>query len=253
MRATLAVHILAGTLAVLLGFVALYAAKGGTLHRRSGMLFVYLMVAMATLGMVITIVRGVAPVANIPAGLLTITLVVTALTTVRPEAGARWLSIGAMLVLLAVGLASLTFGARALANGGRLDGIPAFPLFMFGVVGLLAAAGDLRVLRSGARRGGARLARHLWRMCFALFIASLSFTGQLPKRFIPKQYHFPVLFSLPTLAVLVTMLYWLWRVRSRRAFRGITIAGAPGVRRGTPGHDARVDAAAPSGSQLLSS
>jgi uncharacterized membrane protein len=229
MQATLIVHILAGTLAVLLGFVALYAAKGGTLHRRSGVLFVYLMIAMATLGMVITIVRGVAPVANIPAGLLTISLVVTALTTMRPEAGARWLDVGTMLVLLGVGLASLAFGAVAVANGGHLDGIPAFPLFMFGVVGLLAAGGDLQVLRSGARRGAARLRRHLWRMCFALFVASLSFTGQLPKRFIPKQYHYPLLFSLPTLAVLVTMLYWLWRVRSRRPSRSIAVGGTPGA------------------------
>ena len=213
MNATLSLHILAGTLAVLLGFVALYAAKGGALHRRSGLLFVYLMVVMATLGLVISIVRGVAPVANIPASLLTMALVVTALTTVRPEAGGRWLSIGAMLVLFAVGVTSLLLGATALARGGRLDGIPAFPLFMFGVVGLLAAAGDLQVLRFGARRGSARLARHLWRMCFALFVASLSFTGQLPKRFIPKQYHVPLLFALPVLAVLVTMLYWLIRIR----------------------------------------
>lgn len=227
MQTTLIVHILTGTLAVLLGFLALYSAKGGALHRRSGLLFVYLMVAMATLGMVITIVRDVAPVANIPAGLLTIALVVTALTTMRPEAGARWLDVGAMLVLLGVGLASLAFGAMAIANGGRLDGIPAVPLFMFGVVGLLAAAGDLQVLRSGARRGAARLRRHLWRMCFALFVASLSFTGQLPRRFIPKQYHYPLLFSLPTLAVLVTMLYWLWRVRARRLSGGVRVGAIP--------------------------
>lgn len=229
MQATLLVHIVTGTLAVLAGFVALYAAKGGVLHRRSGLLFVYLMIAMATLGMVITIVRGVAPVANIPAGLLTISLVVTALTTMRPEAGARWVDVGAMLALSGVGLASLTLGVLAVANGGRLDGIPAAPLFMFAVVGLVAAAGDLRVLRSGARRGAARLGRHLWRMCFALFVASLSFTGQLPKRFVPRQHHHPLLFSLPTLAVLVTMLYWLWRIRARRPSRRATVRGAPGA------------------------
>ena len=41
----------------------------------------------------------------------------------------------------------------------------------------LAAAGDLHVLRSGMPRGGPRLARHLWRMCFALFIAALCVWG----------------------------------------------------------------------------
>jgi uncharacterized membrane protein len=226
MRATLLVHILTGTLAVVVGYVALYAAKGGTLHRRSGMLFVYAMIVMAALGMVITIVRGVSPAANIPAGLLTITLVVTAFTTVRPSAGARWLHVGAMVVALAVGTVSLTFGVEALANGGRRQGIPAFPFFMFGVAGLVAGAGDLRVMRSGARQGAARLARHLWRMCFALFIAALSFSVQLPK-FIPKPYRVPALFALPILAVLVTMFYWLWRLRTRRSVRGLVMAGAP--------------------------
>jgi hypothetical protein len=225
MNATLALHIVTGTAAVLLGFVALFAAKGGTLHRRSGLLFVYLMIVMATLGMVITVVRGVAPVGNIPASLLTISLVVTALITVRPTAATRWVSVGAMVVLLAVGVGSMILGATALARGGRLDGIPAFPLFLFGIAGLLAGAGDMHVLRFGPRRGSARLARHLWRMCFALFIASLSFTGQLPKRFIPKQYHMPVLFSLPVLVVLITMCYWLWRLRGRRPVRRIAMEG----------------------------
>ena len=225
MHVALTLHIGTGIAAVLLGFVALYAAKGGALHRRSGLLFVYLMVIMAALGMVITVVRHVAPVANIPAGFLTIALVVTALITVRPAAAPRWVSVGAMLVLLAVGVGCMILGAAALARGGRLDGIPAVPLLMFGVAGLLAAAGDVHVLRFGARRGSARLARHLWRMCFALFIASLSFTGQLPKRFIPKQYHFPILFSLPVLAVLVTMCFWLWRLRGRHPVRRIAMEG----------------------------
>ena len=39
----------------------------------------------------------------------------------------------------------------------------------------LAATGDVRVMRFGMPRGGPRLARHLWRMCFALFIAAGSF------------------------------------------------------------------------------
>jgi len=171
-RMTYLVHILAGGLGLLCGYVALYATKGATLHRKSGMLFVYAMLTTAVLGMVIAAGRDVAPAVNIPAGLLTSYLVVTALTTVRPPAaGSRWLDMDAMLVALAVGLTSLTFGFEALANGGKRNGMPAFPFFMFGAVGLLASVGDLRMIRSGALRGGSRLARHLWRKSFALFIA----------------------------------------------------------------------------------
>ncbi|MFN2565241.1 MAG: hypothetical protein ABR499_09565 [Gemmatimonadaceae bacterium] len=226
MRVTLVVHILAGSLALVSGYVALYAAKGGPLHRKSGMLFVFAMLPMAVFGMTIAAVRGVAPAVNVPAGLLTSYLVITSLTTVRPlPAGSRWLHIAALLVALAVGLTSLTFAFEAIANGGTRNGMPAFPFVMFGVVGLVAGAGDLRVIRSGALTGAARLARHLWRMSFALFIAALSFfIGQA--RVIPEPVRIPALLALPVVAVLATMLYWLWRVRVRRTFRHIVRVGA---------------------------
>jgi uncharacterized membrane protein len=215
MKTTLVAHIIAGGLGLITGYVALYAAKGGTLHRKSGMLFVYAMLTMSACGLVIAAGRGVAPAINIPAALLTSYLVITSLTTVRPLAsGGRGLDVGAMLVALAVGITDLMFAFEAFANGGSRKGMPAFPFVMFGVVGLLCVIGDLRMLRSGALRGAARLARHLWRMSFALFIAALSFfIGQA--KVIPAAIRIPPLLALPVLAVLVTMFYWLWRVRRR--------------------------------------
>ena len=57
---------------------------------------------------------------------------------------------------------------------------------------------------------------------FALFIAAMSFfLGQA--KVIPKPIRIPGLLALPVLAVLVTMLYWLWRVRRKRAFRGTVV------------------------------
>lgn len=220
MRVTLFVHIVAGGLGLIVGYLALYSPKGGGLHRKSGMMFVSAMLTTAVCGMVIAAARGVAPAINIPAGLLTAYLVITALTTVRsPAAQSRWLGLAAM-VAMAVGLTSLTFGVQAVANGGTRNGMPAFPFFMFGVVGTLASAGDVRVMRSGALRGAPRLARHLWRMCFALFIAALSFfIGQADV--FPKALRIRPLLAFPVLLVLVTMLYWLWRVRIRRSLRGI--------------------------------
>jgi hypothetical protein len=217
MGMTLLVHIVAGGLGLVSGFVALYAAKGATLHRKSGMVFVYTMLTMSTAGIVIAASRGAAPAINIPAALLTAYLVTTALITVRPPVpGGRWLDLGAMLVALAVGLASFAFGFEAIAGGGTKDGIPAFPFFLFGVVGVLASVSDLRMIRRGRLEGAPRLARHLWRMCFALYIAAASFfLGQADE--IPEPLRIRPLLALPVLAVLVTMLYWLWRVRSRRA------------------------------------
>jgi hypothetical protein len=218
------VHIVAGALGLVTGFVALYATKGASLHRSGGTLFVYAMLTMAMLGTAIAIVWGPAASINVPAGLLTTYLVMTGLTTVRTRPGARWLDLGLLLIALGVAMSMLWLGIGALSRGKSMG--LAIPAFIFTTIALLGSAGDVRVLRSGALKGAPRLARHLWRMCTALMIASLSFSVRLP-RLLPKPLRTPVVYSLPTLLVLVTMLYWLWRVRSKRSPRGIVVA-APG-------------------------
>ena len=221
MRMTLVVHVIAGSLGLLSGYVALYASKGAELHRRAGIVFVCSMLTMATAGFTIAIARGVAPAINVPAALLTSSLVITALTTVRPSSVmSRRIDTAAMITLLATGLTSLAFAVQAFANGGQRNGMPAFPFIMFGLAGTLAGAGDLRILRTAPLRGARRVARHLWRMSFALFIAALSFfIGQA--KVIPEPIRIMPLLALPVLAVLVTMLYWLWRVRVRKSLRGL--------------------------------
>jgi len=218
MRMTLAVHIIAGGLGLLTGYVALYTAKGATTHRKAGIFFVYAMLLTSVLGIVLAGAKDKAFAINVALALLTSCLVITSLTTVRsPAAGARWLNPSAMLVSLAVGLSTLVFGFEALANGGQRKGISAFPFFLLAVVGLLAGVGDLRMMWSGPLQGARRLARHLWRMCFALFFASLAVFPRVG-RMLPRSARIPLL-VIPVLTVLGTMLYWLWRVRTRRAVR----------------------------------
>ena len=212
---TLLVHITAGGLGIVAGFLALYSAKGAWLHRRSGIVFFHAMVVMALSGAVIAAMRGAE--ASVIGGMLACYLVITALATVRPRGthSAR-LDVG----LLVVALASLVLGFDAVGRGGVREGIPAVVLFKFALVALLACAGDLRVIRSGVLRGTPRLARHLWRMCFALYIAAASFFfGQADK--LPEVVRIPALLAFPVVAVVVTMFYWLWRVRIRKSLTGI--------------------------------
>ena len=55
MRTAYLVHITAGSLVVLFGYVALYLTKGARLHRKSGVLFVHEMLATAVAGMIIEV------------------------------------------------------------------------------------------------------------------------------------------------------------------------------------------------------
>ncbi|HYN87754.1 MAG TPA: hypothetical protein VER55_04455 [Ardenticatenaceae bacterium] len=221
----LLVHILAGGLGIVSGFVALYAAKGARLHRKSGMLFVYAMVTMALGGAVIGALKTQD--VNVIAGSLTAYLVITALTAVRPPAtGSRWLDVGAMLVALAIGLRSVTWGFALLASGeSASDGVPAPLFFVFGAGALWASVSDVRMIRSGGLRGAPRLTRHLWRMCLALFIAAGSFfLGQADE--FPEALRIPGLLAVPVLLPLLAMLYWRWRLRAGRTSAVVLVTTA---------------------------
>ena len=214
---TLVIHILAGSLALLCGYVALFSRKGGTLHRGFGRWFVYAMLTMSTAALVIVAMQGVAPSINVPMALLAAYLVVTSWMTVRPS-DARFRSWHLLAAVFAAGiaLADFGFGLDALARGGTIDGIPAFPFFLFGIIALLASIGDLKLVRAGALQGAPRLARHLWRMCLSLAIAALAFfIGQSDE--FPAALRIPPLLALPMLIALGAMTYWLRRVRIRKS------------------------------------
>ncbi|MGH8249825.1 MAG: hypothetical protein ACREVI_03850 [Steroidobacteraceae bacterium] len=182
------------------------------MHRRSGSFFVYAMLVMATGGLLVAAVRGVAPAINIPIALLTAYLVVTSLATVRPpKSRGRELLIGAMLIAFGFAVAKFAFALDAIAREE-----PPFGYLPSGVIALLAGVGDMRILRSRTLpQGAGRLARHLWRMCLALLIAALSFfIGQSDE--LPEPVRIYLLLALPMVVVLGTMIFWLWRIRTRR-------------------------------------
>ena len=81
----------------------------------------------------------------------------------------------------------------------------------------LAAVFDIWVIRAGGLTGAARVIRRLWRMTLALLIAAMSFAGQ-PKAIPPFLRHSPLVVP-PALAVLVSLIYWLIRIRLAPALR----------------------------------
>lgn len=206
-------HIAAGAVSLATGYVALYSAKGSKFHRKAGMAFYFAMLAMCGFGGLIAGLKDVAPALNGSAAILTAYFVLTGVSTVRPAlTGPRWIPTVLLLAALGVGLLDLSFGIQAIANGGARNGMPAFPFFLFGITALIGVAGDFHLRGAGSLSGAARMTRHLWRITFALFVAALSFFLGQAKVF-PKPVRIPGLLALPVLAVLLTMFYWIWRVR----------------------------------------
>jgi hypothetical protein len=229
----LPVHIVAAGLGIVAGAVALSAAKGAWLHRKSGMLFVFAITVMCASATILAAMAG--QTVNVIAGLLTAYLAITAMTTVRPpSARSRSLNAGLMVLALVLGLATFTFGIEAFVSAtGRKFGYPPLPFYLFGAIGLSGALGDVRIIRSGALRGAPRIRRHLWRMCVAMFIATASFFSIRARvvKLLPAAIVTPALQALPVILVILAMVYWLWRIRAKRADRGFAGALASALAR----------------------
>jgi len=218
----LLLHICSGTTGVVSGFVAVFLRKGSRWHRIIGNVFFIAMLALAGSGAYMALVKS--QVTNVLAGLLTCYMVATAWMTARRREGEPGIfDQVALLSVLAVAASELTFGFEALYNpAGTKYGYPALFYFIFGSVALLAATGDIRMLVRRGISGAQRTARHLWRMCFALFVAAGSIFLARPHLFPAVLRKTGVLLLLSFLP-LILMVFWLIRIRIARASTKRTI------------------------------
>lgn len=206
-------HVLAGIVSLIAGFTALYAAKGQRLHRKAGAIFAAAMLVMTALGALIALTTNPNRV-NVVAASLTLYLVATGLLTVirTPDAQRRPLT---GLACLATAVTASAWYLAFLAAGdphGTLDHIPAGAIFMFAIIGTLGVVGDVRLLWRAGIAGAQRLHRHLWRMGYALWVATTSaFLGQA--RHLPDWFREGKLHLVPVLLVTLTLIYWVVRVR----------------------------------------
>ena len=209
----LLLHIGAGTTGLLSGATAMCFRKGSRWHGAAGNVFFVSMLTMSGIGAFMAFMKSQP--GNIIGGLLTFYLVATAWVTARRRNGQTGIfDWAALLVALTVGVSIVAYGVQAAQSpSGSKDGVPAVMYFVLGSVALLSAAGDVRMLvRHGVFFGSQRIARHLWRMCFALFIASASI-------FIARPHLFPALLQRTNVLVLmgvlplILMIFWLFRVR----------------------------------------
>jgi uncharacterized membrane protein len=214
----LSLHIVSGTAGVLAGAAALSLPKGSRWHGLIGSAFVVAMMSLALTGIGMAIVKSQP--GNILGGSLTAYLVSTSWWTARHRA----VRIGifdwaAVIVGSAIAGTGLTLGiAAARSPSGMVFSYGPGPYFMLGSVGLLAFLGDVRLLVRRSLSTSQRLRRHLWRMCFALFIGTSSI-------FLARPYLFPAFMSTTgalyvlTFFPLVLMIFWLIRVRFAKAYR----------------------------------
>ena len=226
----LLVHICAGTLGLLSGTAAMSFRKGSRGHVLAGKVFVLCMLTMAAGAVYLAILKHQPN--NLGGGILTFYLVGTAwLTARRREDETSRLDWVALLIPLALGILTWISGVEKMRTPGPpKDGVPAGMHFFMGSIALLAATGDVRMLACGGVFGTKRIARHLWRMCFGLFIAAGSFflgPANRPLRLLSAvglgRHLSPAIFGTGlylflSILPLILLIFWLIRVRFRNAY-----------------------------------
>jgi hypothetical protein len=207
-------HVGAGALALVSGMIAAFARKGDPIHRRAGTVFFGSMLVMAVFAAYLAVAVPHQTV-TLLISTFTFYLVATAWITVRrrPDAAGLAEKIALLVIVcLCLPFAVLTFevatGAAPQFRGPVLIAIYAFALVM-----VIAAVSDARVVLAGGISGPPRIARHLWRMCLGLTLATGSaFTNGLA-RFLPGPYHVPPVFFFPQFLPLGLLIFWMIRVR----------------------------------------
>jgi uncharacterized membrane protein len=207
-------HIAGGAIGMITGVVALASRKGQPVHRAAGSVFFFAMFTAYAIG------AGVAPFLdtgqrpNFVAGIMALYLLISgAMAARRRDAKAGAPEVIGLIVALGITAAGVIFMRMGAASpSGTVDGSPPQAFLLFTIAGVFAAAGELHVLLRRQLSNVSRIARHLWRMCFSLFIASGSFfLGQ--QQVFPEDMQDSVLLPVAALAPLPVMLFWLGKVR----------------------------------------
>ena len=201
-------HAVAGVCAIAAGFLAFLSKKGSDFHRIAGRIFVVSMLVSAALGIVLGFLASV--MLSVIGGLQVMYLVTTSWRTINQPGGNYGVFefISFVLALLIAGI-GLFFGIEATqSDDGLYDGFPAILYFLYGSgISFVCAIGDLTVIRRGGVAGSYRLGRHLWRMGFALYVASASFFLGQPQVF-PEAVRGTFVLASPVLLVVLLTLFW---------------------------------------------
>lgn len=207
------IHIAAGLIALLMGALAVLVRKGGKVHVSTGTWFC---VAMFVLGITAAILEPLrTPPGSPVGGVMVCYFVATAWMAAHRRSGipGRFEQLACACVLL-IGAAIIADGFRhAFAAPGQFKGPPGpAALFALGGLCLLTGVADVRYILRGTLSTTQRITRHLWRMCFALFIATGSFfLGQ--QKVMPLEVRGSPILLVLALAPFGVMLYWLVRMR----------------------------------------
>ncbi|MEW6982563.1 hypothetical protein AAD001_07905 [Colwelliaceae bacterium 6471] len=212
------IHTIAGSIAILSGFAALSVQKSASAHRTFGKIFVLAILFLGVTGIYVALSRSI--MLSFVNGILLCYFVSTAWMTVKRRAGTvgnfEWI---AFFVALSIVAMLITFaGIAAKSPDGKLNGFGPQVFYFFAIVASIAALFDLKMIINRGITGTQRIVRHIWRMCFPLFMSTAAFfLGQA--KLMPEPIRKIEFLAIPVVVVLFAMAYWIIRVLYTKAYQ----------------------------------
>lgn len=221
MNILMAIHIAAGMNALVAGTAAVAARKGGRLHGQAGTLFFGSMLVLGVTASVLEPLRTPEPGSPV-GGIMVCYFAATSWVAARRRDGTTGrfeiAACAAALVMAGLMVWGGLNGAATPAGTG--------PIFALAAILIIAGLLDLNAILRARLSPAQRIARHLWRMCFAFFIATGSFfLGQ--QDVMPEAVRgSPILFIL-AFAPFGVMAFWLVRLRFAKGLRRLSLRPQP--------------------------
>lgn len=204
------IHFPTGTVTILAAIIAFYYSKGSTKHKKAGQIFIISMLIMLISGGVAGALKG--SVGDIFLAALLFYTVFTAWLTVRH----RQPMIGIIEYLALVYI--IIFGLVAISINPQSYKVEEPALFIFyAIMSVIFAVGDIRNILLKGMKQTHRLARHIWRIFFALVWAALAFGDKIIKMLDSTIEQLPYVVVIPAIIVLCIMIYWLLKIYKGKA------------------------------------
>ncbi|WDE12227.1 hypothetical protein [Thalassomonas haliotis] len=206
------IHFLAGSVGILAGFMVFFLPKYSSSHKIAGNTFLIAMLILGLTSVYVAYSRTIF--LSLINGVFICYLLATSYMTIKRKAGCYgYFEQLALVVVVAVAIMYFTFGIQAAHSAtGKLHGFVPQIFYFFGGVATLAAMLDFRMIYCGGLDGRQRIIRHVWRMCFPLFMATAAFfLGQA--KFFPEAVRKIELLAIPVILVILFSGFWLIRIK----------------------------------------
>ncbi len=208
-------HLIVGATTVAAGAGALVFRKGSLLHRTAGNMFFVAMLVLCASGLYMSITRSI--IFTFFLAMLSLYLVLTGwVTALRKDGEIGRFEKTAFLAILLNSAALTALGCVASFGWWNVgDEVPPSAFFVLAGLAALFGVFDFHtIIRRGLNRKQ-RIIRHLWRMCFSMFIATgIFFLGN--NDLLPDALRTPLFLITPVFAVLLAMIFWIVRIQITR-------------------------------------